>query len=231
MSEAGDMEILHRDDLPCGGFAGVREHRLVTDPRLFGTFPGAAPWSGLGGFVYLADARFIPGGETGMHPHKEIDVISIMVEGRIAHRGSLEHGRELIAGDVQVQRAGGGGFVHNEVNPDRSENRMIQVWALPEVAGQPAGYRVYRPGSGGVTRIYGGTDGQQETLPSRTEIDIALLDAGGTIRSDVPFVGYLTRGAGAANGAQVADGDLFRGEQLTFEARERVQLILVKERP
>jgi len=231
MNETHEVTILHRDDLPRGGFAGVREHRLVTDPRLFGPIQGPAPWSGLGSFVYLADARFVPGGETGMHPHKEIDVISVMVEGRIAHRGSLEHGQELIAGDVQVQRAGGEGFVHNEVNPDQGENRMIQVWAVPEAAGQPAGYRVYRPGAGGVTRIYGGSDDQEETFPSRTEIDIALLDAGGLIKSDVPYVAYLTRGAGTANGARVTDGDLFRGERLTFAAREAVQLILVKERP
>lgn len=235
MSETQGLTVLHRDDLPRGGFAGVREHRLVTDPRLFGPIPapvtGAAPWSGLGSFVYLADARFIPRGETGMHPHKEIDVISVMVEGRIAHEGSLQHGQELNAGDVQVQRAGGEGFVHNEVNPDQEENRMIQLWALPEAAGQPAGYRCYRPGPSGATRIYGGNDDRRETFASRTDIEIALLEAGGSLESDRPFVAYLTRGAGEANGVRVSDGDLFRGERLIFAAGEPVQLILVKEMP
>lgn len=99
-----NLQILHRDDLPLGGFAGLKEHRLVKDRRIGGD--GNA-WNGLGNFVYLADARFLPKGETKMHPHKEIDVISVMVEGRIAHEGSLEHGQSLEANQVQAQRAGG----------------------------------------------------------------------------------------------------------------------------
>ena len=60
------MEILHRDDLTLGGFAGLKEHRLVIDPKitLSGEHPGV--WPGLGNWVYLADARFNPGGETKM---------------------------------------------------------------------------------------------------------------------------------------------------------------------
>ena len=68
------MEILHRDNLPRGGFAGLREHRLVLDPKVFGPSVNPTAWPGIGNFVYLADARFVPKGETGMHPHKEVDV-------------------------------------------------------------------------------------------------------------------------------------------------------------
>ncbi len=77
----------------------------------------------------------MPHGETHMHPHHEIDVISVMVDGRIAHKGSLEHGRNLETDDIQVQRAGDEGFRHNEINPDDEWNRMIQIWVLPEEAG------------------------------------------------------------------------------------------------
>lgn len=108
------MEILSRDDLPLGGFAGLTEHRLITDSRVFGHYKPSYTSEGIGNLVYLADARFAPYGETTMHPHKEIDVISVMVEGRVMHEGSLEHGNHLQAGDVQVQRAGGEGFSHNE---------------------------------------------------------------------------------------------------------------------
>jgi len=132
------LEILHRDDLQEGGFAGLREHRLVTNNKLFGRDMGGA-WDGLGNFVYLADARFNPGGETRLHPHHEIDVISVMVEGRIKHEGSLEHGGSISQYEVQVQRAGGEGFTHNEINPDDVKNRMLQLWVLPEKAGEPAG--------------------------------------------------------------------------------------------
>ena len=68
------MKILHRDDLERGGFAGLREHQLVTDSRVFGEHEANGAWDGIGGFVYLADARFLPKGETRLHSHREIDV-------------------------------------------------------------------------------------------------------------------------------------------------------------
>jgi len=82
------LQILHRDDLKLGGFAGIREHRLVVDPQVFGNNASGA-WPGIGNFVYLADAKFIPNGETHLHNHKEIDVISVIIEGRIAHEGTI----------------------------------------------------------------------------------------------------------------------------------------------
>ena len=148
---------LRRDSLTEGGFAGLREHRLVKSPRAFGeSANNDGSWLGMGDFVYLADARFMPYGETHMHSHHEVDVISVMVEGNIAHKGSMGHGEDLKINDVQVQRAGGEGFSHNEVNPDGDWNRMIQLWVLPEESGEPASYKVYQPEHGESTRIYGG---------------------------------------------------------------------------
>jgi hypothetical protein len=221
------MQILHRDDLHRGGFAGLREHRLVMDPKAFGSRANADAWPGIGNFVYLADARFMPKGETGMHGHKEIDVISVMVEGRIAHQGSLEHGQELTGHDVQVQRAGGEGFSHNEVNPDDQENRMIQLWVLPEIPGQPAGYKLYEGEWGKVARVYGGTTDQDETYPAETTIDVSLLKKGQNVSVKGDYLAYLTSGKGIANGEIVTDGDLFRGEALSFEASDDTQLITV----
>lgn len=221
------LEILRRDSLPQGGFAGLKEHQLVVDPRAFGESANARTWVGIGNLVYLADARYLPKGETGLHGHKEIDVISVMVEGRVNHEASLEHGRGLEAFDVQVQRAVGEGFSHNEINPDDYENRMIQLWVLPEAAGQPAGYKVYQPQSGDQTRVYGGDGGQTETFASQTVIDIAMLQSGQRLLIDRPCLAYVTRGQGGANGATVSDGDLMRDDQLTFEAEAEAQLIVM----
>ncbi len=222
-----NLQVLHRDELKLGGFAGLREHRLVMDPRVWG--PGADPDArpGLGGFVYLADARFMPRGETTMHPHHEIDVISVVVEGRISHRGSLGHGEDLSAFAVQVQRAGGEGFVHNEVNPDNSWNRMIQIWVLPEVPGLPAGYQVFRPEAGTMTRVYGGPPGRTETFSSATLLDIGRLNRGETLATEGECIAYVIGGEGEVDGRMVSDGDLLHGIGLRFEARDDAQLILV----
>ena len=221
------MEILHRDDLPLGGFAGLREHRLVMGSKIYGDSREPGTWDGIGRFVYLADARFLPKGETRLHSHREIDVISVMVEGRIAHEGSLEHGQEMSDTNVQVQRAGGEGFSHNEVNPDGTENRMIQLWVLPERSGEPAGYKFYQPKLGGMTCVYGGSTDQDETFDSDTFIDIGLLEAGQNASISGPFLAYVTRGSGLINGTSVSDGDLIRGEDLAFDAKEDALLIVV----
>ena len=227
-SHPATIEVLQRDNLPFGGFAGLREHQLVMDPKVWGQRGNPTAWPGIGNFVYLADARFIPNGETGLHPHREVDVISLMVKGRIVLGGTLEHGQELQPFDVQVQRAGGEGFLHNEVNPDATENRAIQLWVLPEQSGQPAGYKLYKPKWGEVTRIYGGSSTQDETFPSQTQIDVALLHNGQEASFEGPFLAYLTKGNGSANGRPVTDGDLVRGDTLSFAAFEDVQLIVVR---
>lgn len=222
------MQILSRDTLPLGGFNGLTEHRLVTDSRAFGRYKNPHAWEGLGQFVYLADARFQPKGETGMHGHKEIDVISVMVDGDIAHAGSLEHGQQLKAGDVQVQRAGGEGFSHNEVNPNEQQNRMIQLWALPQSPGQPAGYKVYTPSSEGLTRIYGGSKGQEHTFDSPTLIDIARHHSGQQHHQAGESLIYVTRGTLDIEGTQVKDGDLIRGQDLTIQALTNSEYILIR---
>lgn len=221
------MEILRRDDLERGGFAGLRETRMIMDKRVYGSRAEIGTWDGIGNFVYLADARFLPKGETRLHSHKEIDVISVMVEGRIAHEGSLEHGQEMGGNNVQAQRAGGEGFSHNEINPDDTENRMIQLWVLPERVGESAGYKLYNPKEGELTRVYGGSIDQDETLDSHTLIDVGLLAAGNNITINGPFLAYVTRGSGRLNGKTVVDGDLIRGENFEFLAGESTQLIVV----
>ena len=220
------MQILKRDSLKEGGFAGLKEHQLIKDPAVFGPqVNDDGSWPGLENFVYLADARFMPQGETRMHSHHEVDVISVMVEGNIKHEGSLEHGKDLSRNQVQVQRAGGEGFSHNEINPDEDWNRLIQLWALPEIAGEPAGYQVYQPKTGELTRIYGGD--KNSNFPSKTKIDIGLLSNGQEIEVDGKFLLYITRGKGMANDKPVQDGDLIRGSSIQFTASGDVQLIVV----
>jgi redox-sensitive bicupin YhaK (pirin superfamily) len=219
---------LQRDSLTETGFAGLREHRLVKNPSVFGSSVNSdGSWAGMGNFVYLADARFIPKGETRMHSHKEVDVISVMVDGNISHQGSLGHGKDLKVNDVQVQRAGGEGFSHNEINPDDAWNRMIQLWVLPEKAGQAASYKVYQPSYGESTRIYGGF-GDNDAFPSHTQVDVALLQKDESINFEGNFIAYITRGTGQANSQEIVAGDMLAGKGLVFTALENTQLIIIQ---
>lgn len=230
------MEILSRDSLVLGGFAGIKEHRLVTDSRVFSGRKKPETLEGLGNMVYLADARYLPRGESGMHSHSEVDVISVIIEGRVSHEGSMEHGKDLEAGDVQVQRAGGEGFDHNEINPDSSRNRMLQIWALPEEAGQPAAYKAYTPQKDGITRIYGGKKDQTDTFDSHTLIDIVHLKAGKSIERSARQLIYVV--TGQANIDETLsetihlanDGDLVRTSNVTITALEDTQIVIISVR-
>jgi redox-sensitive bicupin YhaK (pirin superfamily) len=223
------MKIIRRNKLRRGGFAGLRETRMVMSPRVFHTQRESGTSAGIGKLVYLADAGFLPLGDTRMHEHREIDVISIMVDGRIHHEGSLEHGQELLVGDIQVQRAGGDGFSHNEINPDASKNRMIQLWVLPETPGEPAAYQVFKAQANGRTRVYGGEPGQGETIAARTVIELVHLDAGDDVEQAGNCLVYVTTGEGTSDGKVLEEGSLVEDRNFNFTASADSKLILVYE--
>jgi len=225
------MNILSKKSLPLGGFAGLTEHRLVTDRRVFGSRKSPNTFDGIGNFVYLADAQFNPHGETHMHPHKEIDVISIMVQGRVSHEGSLEHGQSLNTGEAQVQRAGGEGFSHNEINPDNTKNRMLQLWVLPDESGQRAGYKLYTLKTNGITRIYGGNKQQSKTFDSQTVIDVVRLSSGESIKFDNEILAYISQGTAEFSDENsnfsAEEGDLIRSYKTEITMTSSVEIIVI----
>ncbi len=223
------MKIIKRNNLRRGGFAGLRETRMVMNPRIFRRNRESGTLSGIGRFCYLADASFLPFGETRMHTHREIDVISVMVEGRLKHAGSLEDGQDLQVDDIQVQRSGSEGFSHNEINPDDAKNRMIQLWVIPEIRGESADYQMFHAEPGTRTRVYGGPPGQDNTVTARTAIDIAHLNAGDTIVQSGRSIVYITSGEGVCAGETLTEGDLVETRDFKFKANTDSKLILAFE--
>ncbi|WP_157490793.1 pirin family protein [Enterovibrio coralii] len=203
------MKILERDSLPRGGFAGIEETRLVVDKKLGGK---DNTWDGLGQFVYLADARYLPFGESKMHSHREVDVITVMLEGDLQHEGSMKHGRSLKANEVQVQRAGGEGFSHNEINPAEFRCRLLQVWALPETEGERADYKSYEIGLGELTQIYGDDhEWKTDTFSSSTRIYVGRLTKGQSLSLPENYMLYAVNGRALVDDHLVKDGSLVQG--------------------
>ena len=207
----------------------MRETRLVMSPNLFRGHREAGTSTGIGKFCYLADASFLPHGETRMHTHKEIDVISIMVEGRIQHEGSMGDGQELLVDDIQVQRAGTEGFSHNEVNPDDAKNRMIQLWMIPEDQEEPAAYQKFRAEAGKRTRVYGGPADQEKTFTARTVIDVAHVGAGDSVSQPGRNLVYVISGVGSNEGETLREGDLIDTRDINYKAKTDSKLIMAYE--
>lgn len=207
----------------------MRETRLVMSPSIFRGHREAGTSTGIGRFCYLADASFLPEGETRMHTHKDIDVISIMVKGRIKHEGSLANGQELNVDDIQVQRAGSEGFSHNEINPDNAKNRMIQLWMLPEEKEEPASYEVLKAEPGKRMRVYGGAPGQEGTLAARTAVDVAHVNEGDKVSQPGRSLVYMVDGKGTCEQEEIVEGDLVETRDFDFKASTDCKLIVVSE--
>lgn len=220
------MLVIHKKDLYYGGFAGLKEHRIVMDSSIFGSHKNPGTTDGLGSLLYLADAQFNPHGETHMHPHHEVDVISVMMEGQIDHEGSLGHGNTIRAGEVQVQRAGSEGFWHNEINPDNKPNRMIQLWFTPEIKGEKAGYQHFNKTDDRVLRVYGGENG--DTFKSKTIMEVVRLKKGDSFSQKGIAQGYVTKGILGYDEKNVENGDFFSTKDINVTAKEDSEFILIR---
>lgn len=76
----------------------------------------------------------------GFHPHRDMEIITFMLEGELTHKDNLGNTGVLKAGNVQLMRAGTG-IVHSEVNNSESEvAHLMQIWVMPNEAGLAPGW-------------------------------------------------------------------------------------------
>ena len=96
-------------------------------------------WMGFGPLRVINDDTIAAGCGFGMHPHRDMEIITVMVEGELEHRDSLGHSERLRAGEVQRMSAGTG-VVHSEINRGDQPCRLLQIWIEPERRGIPPAY-------------------------------------------------------------------------------------------
>lgn len=91
---------------------------------------------GVGALRVFNDDRLSPGAVWPMHPHRDIESLTYVVQGRFGHADSLGNGGELAAGGAQVMDFGHGGAQHSERNASATEPlRFIQFWIIPSDPG------------------------------------------------------------------------------------------------
>ena len=149
----------------------------------------------------------------GMHPHRDMEIVTYVLEGALEHQDSLGNGSVIRPGDAQRMSAGSG-IVHGEANPSASEPvHLLQIWILPEKRGLAPGYEQKTlPPWQGLRRVAGpqGSDGAL-TLHQDAELWVARPAAGETAEHALAPGRHawvqVARGAVELNGTRLGQGD------------------------
>lgn len=121
-----------------------------------------------------------PGQGFGTHPHRDMEILTWVLEGALQHRDSMENGSVIRPGEMQRMTAGTG-VTHSEFNPSASDPlRLLQIWILPEREGLEPGYEQKAfpvEERRGVLRLVASTDGREGSISLHQDVDVwnALL--------------------------------------------------------
>jgi redox-sensitive bicupin YhaK (pirin superfamily) len=218
------MRILRASDVDITGFASIRERVMLSDRQTFGFGVADECFDRFAGCVYLANAWFLPYGETGLHHHAGMDIISLIPRGCMLHQGSLGAGVRVEANQVQLQRDGEQGFRHNESNPNAGPQPLLQLWIKPQPHAPQAEYRIIDVSQGGC--VYGGP-----LFTSDTRVDVVVLSTGECYHCADECLICVVRGELLASEPSVrnsiAGGDLMRGADVQLTALSDTMLLLV----
>lgn len=146
----------------------------------------------------------------GMHPHRDMEILTWVLEGSLRHEDSLGHVEVLRPGEVQVMSAGTG-VLHSETNPDpKAPVHLLQIWLFPDRKGLPPRYAqraVDRAAMRGRLLPIAAPPGEAATVAIHQDARIHATELAAGQRATLP----LARGRGAW--VQVARGELLCGGQ------------------
>ncbi len=164
----------------------------------------------------INDDRVAPGRGFGAHPHRDMEIVSYVLEGALEHKDSMGTGSVIRPGEVQRMSAGTG-VTHSEQNASRTEPvHFLQIWFLPVRRGLPPGYEQKRfvdAEKDGRLRIVASPDGREGSVTIHTDGSLyAGVFRAGQAAEHALAAGrhawvHVARGKARVNGEALGEGD------------------------
>lgn len=186
----------------------------------------------------INDDRVIAGAGFPTHPHNNMEIVSYVLEGELAHKDSMGNGSVIRPGDVQRMSAGTG-VTHSEFNPsDSQETNFLQIWFLPNRRGIQPGYeqKHFTPeDKSGQLKLLVSPDGEDGSVRASTEALMfgSLLDEGQSVKhvladDRIAYV-HLVKGKASINGQPLSAGDgaeIRKEASINLSAQQAAEILL-----
>ncbi|MBI5260018.1 MAG: pirin family protein [Burkholderiales bacterium] len=178
---------------------------------------------GFGNLRVINEDRIAPGTGFGTHGHRDMEIVSYVLEGALAHRDSLGNGASIVPGEVQRMSAGTG-VRHSEFNHARdATTHFLQIWLLPHTQGLAPGYEqkaFSEADKRGRLRLVASPDGREGSVTVHADASLRAGLFEGDERAELMLDAqrlcyvFVARGSVELNGQALATGDAaaLRGE-------------------
>jgi redox-sensitive bicupin YhaK (pirin superfamily) len=176
---------------------------------------------GYGPLRVINEDRVQPGRGFGAHGHRDMEIISYVLDGGLAHRDSMGNGSVIRPGDVQRMSAGTG-IQHSEYNAsDKDPVHFLQIWIEPSVRGIEPSYEEKRfddAAKRGQWRLIASSDGREGSVRIHQDASLFVtkLEGGESVTHPMKagrraYV-HVIRGEARVNGTPLASGDALKIE-------------------
>ena len=213
------LQIRHSEERGAANHGWLNSHHSFS----FGSYHDPKHM-GFGPLLVINEDRVTPGQGFGTHGHRDMEIISYVLDGALEHKDSMGTGSVLHYGDVQRMSAGNG-VRHSEFNHSATDGlHFLQIWIQPNVTGIPPSYeeKHFTPESKrGKLRLIASGDGRQGSVLIHQDAAIyaSILQEGEQAEHalDEGRIAYvhLIRGSLVVNGTPLKAGDALK---LTQEA-------------
>jgi len=193
---------------------------------------------GYGPLRVINEDRVAPGQGFGKHPHRDMEIISYVLDGELEHKDSMGTGSVIRPGDVQRMSAGTGVF-HSEYNPSPKDSvHFLQIWIEPGEIGIKPSYeqKFFGPEEKrGKLRLLASPDGRDGsvTVHQDAQLYAALVDGDEKVTYELAddrraYV-HVARGSVKVNGRQLGSGDALKVEgdaSVVIEQGNKAEVLL-----